>query len=708
MALIGKIRQNSWILIALIALGLGGFIFMDMFQGEQSIFGSSRLLLGEVLGKEIDRREFSVTESNLNRILYSNSDVYGPRKALWDFYVEEAIVSDEAESLGLGVCKSELLDLQFGTNLSPIIAQRFRDPTTQQVSREQLNAFKTQIENNTIDPSLRPFWAHQEKEIIKQRLQDKLGFMVSKGLYTPSWMAKMVHKEQNERADIAYVRIPFDEVDDSEIQITDSKLNQYLSDNIEKYKQDEETRKVAYVTFNVSPTPQDSADIYDRIEDLMARFETAESDSAFAINNYGTYSPVYQKKAQLSAAIADTIFALPVGTVYGPYVDGNQYKAVKLVNKIIVPDSVKSRHILIKAQTQQEYIAAKTTIDSLKNLLVTGAQPFDTLAAKFSEDLSNASKGGVLDFAPQGRMVPPFNNYIFYDGEPGQYGVVATSFGVHLVEVLDRKYVTNEEGVRLAYVNEAIEPSQTTQDSMAGVAQLYMGDIRNKGMSLEELAETSDFLELNVSAPLKKFDFNIPLLGSGKTSRDIVKDAFDSETLVGDILPAVYSYQAPQSVYVSKFVIGSLESVRPAGAPYLEDVKEEVETEVKKQEKIAVLKSRISGTDLSQIAANFSTDVDTARNITFTSGFIQGLGQEPAVVAEALKLDQGQVSSPIGGENGVLVIQVLTKNPAPEPNNLANVKKSSSQIAQNQVKARLMKSIKDNVSVDDYRTLDDF
>ena len=69
MALIGKIRKNSWLLIFLIGLGLGGFILMDMFSGQQSIFGSTQFTVGKVAGEKLDWNEFNRAES----ILYSNS-----------------------------------------------------------------------------------------------------------------------------------------------------------------------------------------------------------------------------------------------------------------------------------------------------------------------------------------------------------------------------------------------------------------------------------------------------------------------------------------------------------------------------------------------------------------------------------------------------------------------------------------------------------
>ena len=58
MALIGKIRNNSWLLIVLIGLGLGGFILMDMMSGQQSVFGQSQNVIGSIEGQKVDANEF--------------------------------------------------------------------------------------------------------------------------------------------------------------------------------------------------------------------------------------------------------------------------------------------------------------------------------------------------------------------------------------------------------------------------------------------------------------------------------------------------------------------------------------------------------------------------------------------------------------------------------------------------------------------------
>lgn len=700
MALIGKIRKNSWVLIVLIALGLGGFIFMDMFSGQQSIFGSTQFTVGEINGRKIDWNEFVRTE----QMLYSNTaDPFNARTALWNYYLEETIMTEEAEELGLGVSKDELIDLQFGSNLSPVITQRFRDPNTGQVDRNQLNQIRQQIENNTLDASIRPFWAHQEKEIIIGRLQSKLARLAAKAMYTPEWMAKYLFEEQNNKIDIAYVQLPFDEIPDSEVSLTDADYKAYLNENIEKYTQKEESRIVEYVGFAIRPTAGDSMELRQRIENLIPRFAETDDDSSFVLNNFGFIDPAYTKKENLSQTLADTVFSMTVGDIYGPYIENGAYQAVKLVDRITVPDSVRSRHILLRVNTNEEAIRAKNTLDSLKELIVTGAQTFETLAAKFSQDASNASKGGDLGYSYLGQMVFPFEKFIFYDGEMGVPGLVATQFGLHLVEVLDRKYETNEDGVRLAYLSETIVPSQATQDSMYNVVLEFVGQNRNT-QQLTESAMATPYLELQTSAALKANDFNILSLGSGQSSRDIVRWAFNSNTNIGDVSPEIYIYEDPVNYYNNKLVVASLKAIRPAGKPSVQDMKSEIETAVRNQKKVEILQSRITSTDLNQIAGTFATETDTARAISFSSGFIPGIGQEPKVLATAFQLEQNQVSAPIGGNNGVFVVKVLNKTSTPAPGNLSVIKRSNAQQVSSQLQNSLMPALKEEASVKDYRS----
>ena len=144
-------------------------------------------------------------------------------------------------------------------------------------------------------------------------------------------------------------------------------------DNEGAIKRKEEMRTVDFVVFNVTPTPEDSVIVREAITERIEAFRTTDNDSQFVENNYGVLDATYFKKADLVEAIADTVFDLPIGTVYGPYIDGVAYKAVKVLDKKVIPDSVDSRHILIRAETADAILAATKTLDSLKTIIEAGA-----------------------------------------------------------------------------------------------------------------------------------------------------------------------------------------------------------------------------------------------------------------------------------------------------------------------------------------------
>jgi len=153
MALIGQIRKRSWILIVMVGIGLGGFIFMDYSSAKSRGGGATQNELGAVNGEKVSRQKFEQVYS----LLYSNAsgDANGRRSFLWNYFVEEAVVKEEASNLGLGVSVTELKDLEFGPVPSRIIVQRFSNPNAPgQVDRAQLNNIKQIIESGTINDAI--------------------------------------------------------------------------------------------------------------------------------------------------------------------------------------------------------------------------------------------------------------------------------------------------------------------------------------------------------------------------------------------------------------------------------------------------------------------------------------------------------------------------------------------------------------------------
>jgi peptidyl-prolyl cis-trans isomerase C len=106
----------------------------------------------------------------------------------------------------------------------------------------------------------------------------------------------------------------------------------------------------------------------------------------------------------------------------------------------IQPESVRARHILIKVDPKggdKEKAAARKKIEEIQKKLKNGGD-FEALAKEFSDDPSR-DRGGDLGYFTKGRMVKPFEEAAF-SLQVGQVsGIVETTYGYHLIMVVDRK-----------------------------------------------------------------------------------------------------------------------------------------------------------------------------------------------------------------------------------------------------------------------------
>lgn len=695
MALIGTIRKNGWILIVAMALALGGFILMDIVKNTSNYAAGDVNTLGKVNGEVIKRSEFDTYQA----LIYSKQEnSYQAREQSWEYFVENALIKQEAEKLGLGVDRDELRDLEFGDNLSPIVAQRYKGETGP--DRNYLNNVKNAIDNNTqsLQPEFIASWAEQEKEIVKQRLEDKIMAMVTKGLYTPKWQAEMVFKESNQRLDFRYVRIPYDKVKDEEAPVTDADYEAFLKDNPHLYDQPAETRVINYVSFDVIPTAADSAVAHDAIAKLVEGLRTAQNDSIFAVSNDGIYDGGYKVKAELPTVVADTLLKLPIGTIVGPYLDGNTWNVAKIIDRKQVPDSVKVSHIAVQATAEND-----RRMDSLLTVLNSGKARFDSLAAKFSQDTKTAANGGDLGWVGRTAQGNELANLIFYKAEEGKYYKLKNAQVIQLVTVTARKFTSNFTGVKAVFISKRIEPGKNTQLVIKDKAVALVQQAKN----LEELNSLAaqQNLTMLTSSPLKASDYNVGVLPGGDDARDVVRWAFEEKTKVNNVSQQVFVFRDPAGGYFdSKYVVAALKSISPKGPATVATLKAnpEADQKVKSRKKAEVITSKMlqNAGDLAGIASTWGVKVDTARGTSMAQG-----GSEPRVIGTAFSLAKDEVSAPVAGNSGVYILSPLSdKIEQQVPADLTMFRRQASSSAASMIRINLMSSMKKASKIDDFRS----
>lgn len=125
-------------------------------------------------------------------------------------------------------------------------------------------------------------------------------------------------------------------------------------------------------------------------------------------------------------------------------------------------DRVHSAHILVSTLAQAQDLLAQVKRDPAS---------FPALAAQFSLDTSNKASGGDLGFQGRGALEKSFEDAIFA-AKPGTFVLAHTSFGYHVIHVIERQTVTLAEATTTLRRNLlADQRSQAVEDLLAKTAK---------------------------------------------------------------------------------------------------------------------------------------------------------------------------------------------------------------------------------------------
>jgi peptidyl-prolyl cis-trans isomerase D len=470
------------------------------------------------------------------------------------------------------------------------------------------------------------------------------------------------------KVSFAYVAGLYSTINDSDVKVTDSEVQDYMKKNEKKFKADE-TRIVDYVLIEDKASKEDESEVKDNIiallngrvvynqetskNDTLAGFKTAKNTIEFVnANSDVPYDSTYTAKKELPAIDADQLYNMDLGAVYGPYVFGKYYAVSKSMGKKIGVNA-KASHILISYEGTQvpnkkeerSKDEAKAKAEALLAQVKENPDSFMMLAFSESDD-SSAQQGGDLGYFSQNQMVKPFNDFVF-NNSIGSVGLVETAFGFHIIKVTDK-----QDGIRLATVALKLQASEATSDKAFTQATKFEMDATDKdfnavakGMGLTVVPEIT----------LKAMDENFGLLG---TQRAIVRWAFEDNSKVG----AVKRFEVANLGHV----IARVKNIDDSGLVSLTQARAYVEPILKNKKKAVLIKAKMTGSSIESIATATGSTVLQATGITMENPMLTGVGQEPKVVGSAFALELNKLSAPIEGNTGVYVVKNLSTVKAPD------------------------------------------
>jgi peptidyl-prolyl cis-trans isomerase SurA len=151
---------------------------------------------------------------------------------------------------------------------------------------------------------------------------------------------------------------------------------------------------------------------------------------------------------RLPDAFVEVVRTLKPGSVAPSLLrSGAGFHVLKLVDKrdggVVTFQQTKARHILLRTSAQLPQEAALRRLAEFKRQIASGSRTFEQLARDNSED-GSAAAGGELGWVSPGAFVPEFEEAMNALPLAGLSEPVVSRFGVHLIQVLDRREVTLE------------------------------------------------------------------------------------------------------------------------------------------------------------------------------------------------------------------------------------------------------------------------
>ena len=663
MAVLGQIRQRSVFLILVIGMALFAFVISGVFDGNSAAASPSDPI-AVVNDEEIELTFYRQLVENTERNY--NISTMQAVNSVWDQLVRATIFRQEFERLGIDAGKQQI-EMILMQNQTIVQDPRFQNETgffDFGIFTDYINQMR--VEN----PQAYDNWKLQEENIVGMAKENIYYDLIKSSTGFTELEGKNAYHIQNDKVNLKFVRMPYEEVPDSLFKISDADIKQYINKTKENYET-EMSRSVRYVIFDEVASEADENQIradleklknqrieyndVSKLTDTIEGLATTENITDF-IEQYSetAFDSIYKTKGILASEYADILFGLNPGDVFGPYKDSNQLKISRFLDRK-KGGAIKASHILVafvgatraNPDITRSNEEAKKLAQDLYRKARRNPDDFAQLASENSDGPSK-TQGGDLGFFQEGMMTDKF--FDFCDrSRVGKIGLVETEFGFHVIKVTDK-----EDVVLTADVAKEIVPSEETSNGVfQKTTQFEMESIKTEQM--DTVANNYDY-DVKFVQKVNLLDENLPDL---PRQRNLVQWLFNDETEVGDIKRF--------SMTNGGYVVAQLSGITPKGTVNVESVKVEVIQEMLKEKKAAyLLKTHADKKSLDALASATDKEIETASAVTQENTVIAGAGTEPYVIGTAFALELNKASALIKGNSGLYMIEVISKEIAEE------------------------------------------
>ena len=667
MATLQTIRSKGPLLVIVIGLALFAFIAGDAWKILQPHQGKQDV--GEVNGKTLSAQEYQQMVDELSEVIkltnglnsLNEDQLTNIKDQVWNTYVTNEVIANEAKKLGLQVTKAELQAV-INAGSHPLLMQTpFRNPQTGAFDKDMLKKFLVDYAN--LDANKMPaqyveyyqkmgnFWNFIEKTLSETLLAEKYQNLIGKSLISNPVAAEDAFNARTEQTDMLLAAVPYSSISDSTITVSKEEIKKLYDSKKESFKQPVETRNIKYVDVRVVPSDADRKAVQEEVTEYTNQLISTTKDYVSFVRSTGStiaYSDIPVSKSALPNDVASRLDSTSVNEVYGPYYNqtDDSYNAFKIVAKVSAPDSIQFRQIQVYADTDE-----KTTelADSIYNALKAGAD-FAEVAKKYAQtgeatwinargwegttvDADNATLINALIEQP----VSEISNL-----KIGQSNII--------LQVMNKKQM--QDKYKVAIVKCPVEFSKETYNDTYNKFSQFVAQSTTIE-ALEKNAEENGYTVL----PRMNFRSDEHYVGGVKSTREALKWVFDAKE--GEVSPL---YECGENDHL---MVVALETINPAGYTNINQVSDMLRSEIIRDKKAEKIMAEMKGFNtLAQFKVMKDAVSDSVKHVTFSAPAYISVtrASEPVISAVASKTAVNATSAPIKGNAGVYMIQVYNKN----------------------------------------------
>ena len=721
MGIISRMRDISpYMLVIFVVSFIAFMVASDSNIGTILNSSSTGSVVGTINGEEVSYQEFELRvkeQADMQRQQNPQAEVDENiiRQAVWDQFVEEALIRQAGQAAGIKVTQDEVLDIMldsppeyltrnFTDSTGTFNRQAYLDVMTNpdMIAQNIAAGKKAGMIPESVDPAeevakFKNSLLKIEDFMYKSRLLEhfRRASGTAASIVSPTYL-KNKYVNESSTFDFDYIHFNVNNVDAKSIgKPTDQEL-QAEYEIVKEFTKQKPARKIKYVSFPLEPSKQDTlaaSKKIARIQQSLVEAITPEAKVAAFDQYFAEYSGSqldYQPVKKLAPDVAAILGAGKQGDVIGPITLQSGtfiYKVDSLRSG--VNELVKASHILVKFGSNKD--SAKAFASQVLARAKKG-EDFAALALEYSQDPGSKDRGGEYDYFPKGQMVKPFEDACFNNAPGSVVGPVETDFGYHIIKVSDKI----SEEIKYSEIMVTVGMTMNTKKQLRRDALSFKQQL-DDGQNIESLAKK---LKKNVVETMF-FDTQMPVLGS----QSLTSFAFSNE--VGAI-------SEPMELKYYGIVVAQITGKREAGLRPFEDMKDELAQKVIFKKKMNILKSKansvyqkIKSSDrlfaVTQIDPTI--EVKTAAKVR-NNGLVNGVGNEPVLTQKALLAPLNKINEPVAGDNGWYIYQVIQKTNA-DMSGFAKSKKDMQMTLSTQsassAYSQWFNALKDKADIQDYR-----